>query len=521
MACVTPTTPSTKETTNYARLCRLLVELGTRALKDTFDSIHRPATLHAVLAGNKTLFPTNSFSVSSSSFDITLLMVLLRNICGLVAPATGWDALPTATDSSREANIVRIKFFRNTLYAHARHASVDDTTFNSQWRDIRKSLVCLGGLQYRTAIDHLETECMDPESKQHCIELLEQWKKDEDNVKDQLEEVMKKLDKITTESKLTLKSLKSPDKIRRGSNTYQDHENEPVEYFSEDCKVCEKCGQFSSERQNEMAKVVDKLKAKAVYVEAKVNEQTDLMQKSQEKICFAEKDMVEIVEEKIRLLNAHKRDMKMKFSEIREAQQREHETRIRNFKMVAIQTRKYIEKGEDFLKRMNGPGILETECADDLIRFEEGLNDEEMEIYKPRRVTYRADKDSVTQGTVELEPHCTAALVQRTGAFRIAGGRSSHYSNCSRQDRQHTPNTACATHDVVVNRCEKPLTAWPRGLQMSPHQNKGLRSFKSRGKGQGVFHNPCSIAMNQKTGYIVVAGASVIVFSCLILNGNF
>ena len=149
------------------------------------------------------LFPTNPFSVSSSSFDITLLMVLLRNICGLVAPATGWDDLPTATDSSREANIARLKFFRNTLYAHAPHASVDDTTFNSQWRNIRKSLECLGGLQYRTAIDRLETECMDPETKEHYIELLEQWKKDEDNVKDQLEEVMKKLHEITTEGKLT------------------------------------------------------------------------------------------------------------------------------------------------------------------------------------------------------------------------------------------------------------------------------------------------------------------------------
>ena len=233
-----------------------------------------------------------------------------------------------------------------------------------------------------------------------------------------------------------------PEKILLGCNTCQEgnRENEPVEYFSEDCKVCQKCsGHISSNhhskkdvqqaRKSEMTKVVDKLKAKAVYVEAKVKEQTDLMQKSQEKICSAEKDMVEIVDEKIRLLNAHKTDMKMKFSQIREEQQREYETRIRNFKTLATQTRKYIEKGEDFLKRMNGPGILETECAADLIRFEEGLNDEEMEIYKPRRVTYRADKDSVTQGTVELEPHCTAALVQRKEAFRIAGGRSSHNNN--------------------------------------------------------------------------------------------
>ena len=221
MACEAPAAPSTKETTNYARLCRLLVELGTQALRVTFDSIHAPANLHAVLAGRKTvlqslrskkiinptqwgkLFPSISSSVSSASFDITLLMVLLRNICGLVAPATGWDDLPTATDLSREADIARIKFFRNTVYAHAQHASVDDTTFNSQWRAIRESMVRLGGLQYRTAINRLETECMDPETKQHYIELLEQWKKDEDNVKDQLDEVMKKLDKITTEGKLT------------------------------------------------------------------------------------------------------------------------------------------------------------------------------------------------------------------------------------------------------------------------------------------------------------------------------
>ena len=53
MACAAPTTSSTKETTNYARLCRLLVDVGTQALRDTFDAIHPPANLHAVLAANK------------------------------------------------------------------------------------------------------------------------------------------------------------------------------------------------------------------------------------------------------------------------------------------------------------------------------------------------------------------------------------------------------------------------------------------------------------------------------------
>ena len=53
MASATLTTSSSKETTNYARLCRLLVDIGTGALRDTLDAIHPPANLPSVLAANK------------------------------------------------------------------------------------------------------------------------------------------------------------------------------------------------------------------------------------------------------------------------------------------------------------------------------------------------------------------------------------------------------------------------------------------------------------------------------------
>ena len=168
MASVIPPTPSTKETTNYARLCRLLVDVGTCVLRDCFDSICTPPTLHKVLAANQPalnslrsprriinatqwgkLFPAIPASVSSRDFDITLLMILFRNICGLVPPLTGWDALPAATDVSREADIARVKYFRNTVYAHAEHAFVDDATFNKHWKEIRDTLVRLGGVKYK------------------------------------------------------------------------------------------------------------------------------------------------------------------------------------------------------------------------------------------------------------------------------------------------------------------------------------------------------------------------------------
>ena len=106
-----------------------------------FDAICALPNLHTLLAASQPtlkslrsrriisatqwgkLFPAIPATVSSKHFDITLLMALLRNICGLTPPLTGWDVLPAATDLSREADIARVKYFRNTVYAHAEHAS--------------------------------------------------------------------------------------------------------------------------------------------------------------------------------------------------------------------------------------------------------------------------------------------------------------------------------------------------------------------------------------------------------------
>ena len=202
-----PSYPSTKETTNYARLCRLLVDVGSQALRNKFDSIHPPAGLHAVLTKppahpvlqtlrkkrilNPTqwakLYPPSPSSISSKDFDVTLLMLLLRNICGLIPPTTGWDNLPPAADTSAEAHIARVKYYRNHVYGHASQASVDDATFNCYWQDISNALVGLGA--DATAINKLKTESMDPVIEKHYQELLREWKKDDDSSKDRLDEI--------------------------------------------------------------------------------------------------------------------------------------------------------------------------------------------------------------------------------------------------------------------------------------------------------------------------------------------
>ena len=215
MAAALSSFASSKETTNYARLCRLLVDVGSQVLRSTFDKIHPPATLHTVLGSTSVhyptlqslykgkkkvlnptqwgkLYPTHS-PVSSSNFDITLVTVLLRNICGLSPPATGWDHLPPAANTSIADDIARVKYYRNTVYGHASKASVDDFSFSTYWKEIREALVRLGGAQFQVDIDKLEYDCMDPDIEEHYRELMKQWKKDDDSIKNKLEEMEGKM----------------------------------------------------------------------------------------------------------------------------------------------------------------------------------------------------------------------------------------------------------------------------------------------------------------------------------------
>jgi len=204
---------STQENTNYARLCRLLVDVGGTVLCDTFDSIYPPASLHVVLSSPSVfstlqslkekrvlttlqwgrLFPSFALPVSSANFDFTLLMILLRNICGLSPPiSTGnWDKLPPDSDNSTEANIVRIKCYRDEVYVHATEASVDDPTFNALWQKISSVVLALesetnySAIIYKTAINRLAAaEWMDPAAEVHYIKLLSDWKKDDDTLKE-------------------------------------------------------------------------------------------------------------------------------------------------------------------------------------------------------------------------------------------------------------------------------------------------------------------------------------------------
>ena len=197
-----------QEKANFTRLSRLLVDKGTEALRNIFDGIHPPASLPAVLNANKTsllrlkprvinnsqwnlLYPPPGDPPDVKTFDVTLLTVLFRNICGF--PKTGWSVAPVDTDRSTQANIVRIKSYRNEVYAHVTSTQVDNATFESLWQKISQALVELNIPQ--NDVDDLKICPLAPE-KEILIRVIKDWKLREEEYIAQEEEVLKKLEGI-------------------------------------------------------------------------------------------------------------------------------------------------------------------------------------------------------------------------------------------------------------------------------------------------------------------------------------
>ena len=168
---------------NFFRICQLLIyKRCGDGLRAAFHHFHPPSRLAAALIANKSalkkivinpsqwdlLFPASG-TPDSKNFDITLLTILLRNICGLTPPAAGWSTMPSAGDTSISADIVRMKIFANQVSDHIASAQLDETTFEKLWQEISKPLVRLGISQQD--IDEAKVASLRPEEESY-IETL-------------------------------------------------------------------------------------------------------------------------------------------------------------------------------------------------------------------------------------------------------------------------------------------------------------------------------------------------------------
>ena len=140
---------------------QLLIQKTTEVLRNKFHQhfSNNPSTLYQELSAHRQrltsllsrriiyqdqyslLFPANGLT-DSGSFDICLLTCLLRSLCGLPAPATGWCAVPLPTDQTESAHLVRIRIGRNKVQHGALKWHLTD--FTEVWDEISDSIIGLG-----------------------------------------------------------------------------------------------------------------------------------------------------------------------------------------------------------------------------------------------------------------------------------------------------------------------------------------------------------------------------------------
>ncbi|XP_046858567.1 uncharacterized protein LOC124452016 [Xenia sp. Carnegie-2017] len=181
---------SSKKKTNGLKLMRLIVDVGGEALRITLRKQLSGTDLFNVL--NKTenynkllllkdkqikqhqwdlLYPPPPILPNENKFDITLLCILLRNICGLKSPRDRiWTSVNDPTDYSTEADITRIRLFRNDRFAHLPNTSVSSNDFQNFWVEISEPLVRLGISQEE--IDRLKNELF---GNEECQKILREW----------------------------------------------------------------------------------------------------------------------------------------------------------------------------------------------------------------------------------------------------------------------------------------------------------------------------------------------------------
>ena len=335
------------------------------------------------------------------------------------------------------------------------------------------------------------------------------------------------------------------------------HENEPLDYYCQDCSVCicHKCSivshnrhslvdlrEAAEEQKMQMTQVFARVKEKLVIVESKISEQTELMNKSEEEICAAEEKVTKVVQEIIRVAKEHETAVKTKLAEIKVTQQRNYAAEIGNVQLLAAQLKSSVEYGEGIVQRSIGPEILQAGHAV-LGRCEELLTTQDIEICNPQRVVYCVNVEAmnILRGLVpgqvfETNTDPSQSSAEGRGLIEAEAGTENNFTVTTRDSKgsqwyyeqdqltviirsqkgeeEETKIDDCKNgsyvvrykprsvglRDISVEVNGQPLSGSPWRVQATGHQYKAIHSFR----GPKQFIGPCSIAVNERTGKIAI-----------------
>ncbi|XP_065922710.1 uncharacterized protein [Magallana gigas] len=137
---------------NFARFSIVSIDINKLPLKDILTIFIQPTDLDQaiqncdpLLKGKYKLNPdqrntccnTSPNPPDYSTFDITLLYRLIRNLCPSLEPTNKWGNKPASNDLDVGDDIERIRYLRNSIVAHSASAEISDDKFKDLWSDVK------------------------------------------------------------------------------------------------------------------------------------------------------------------------------------------------------------------------------------------------------------------------------------------------------------------------------------------------------------------------------------------------
>ncbi|XP_071181368.1 uncharacterized protein [Mytilus edulis] len=185
--------PLSEEEENYVRLALLLKGVSPRAVRTYFDREFPPTHLPSTLNTNyntlqdlklkrvlnqaqwNLLFPRNGVTVSTT-FDVTLMICLIRNLTSVTQPINGFDRLPPSVETTPGPDLARIKWYRNIL-AHHDSNKMATGDFNIAWSNISDAVSRLGGQPMNQECQELKVKILDQSNQEIMLEIKQSQEK--------------------------------------------------------------------------------------------------------------------------------------------------------------------------------------------------------------------------------------------------------------------------------------------------------------------------------------------------------
>ncbi|KAL3859463.1 hypothetical protein ACJMK2_009683 [Sinanodonta woodiana] len=211
------------KTTNYARMCRIVVDVFRDILWQVLTNEILPADLPKKVQTDKKklgkldlkiktwlcgISPLSTEIPIAVKFDVTSLYTLIRNLCSQVpAPSTQWGQTPPIGGTTLGDDIERVREFRNILYGHATQAKIETADFNKLCIEIKdvasrfdayfcsKAMKC----DFEREIDTILACFMDKSLEDDYIEKMEQiaiLSDDLGHVKHEVADIKKTLESV-------------------------------------------------------------------------------------------------------------------------------------------------------------------------------------------------------------------------------------------------------------------------------------------------------------------------------------